>query len=105
MTYGRTVCNKLKEIRQEIANQNNIEYETSECHFTGECQGTCPKCDAELQYIENEINKRNHMGKVATIAGLSLGVAMAFSSCLKGDPEPPPTGIFPPVESVYQENN
>jgi len=106
MTYGRTVCNKLKEIRQQVADQNNIEYSTSDCHFTGECQGTCPKCDAELQYIENELNKRNHLGKVAAIAGLSLSIATTFSACLAGDldnQEPPLTGDMP-VKSVYFNN-
>jgi len=106
MTYGRTVCNKLKEIRQQVADQNNIEYSTSDCHFTGECQGTCPKCDAELQYIENELNKRNHLGKVAAIAGLSLSIAATFSACLAGDldnQEPPMTGDMP-VKSVYFNN-
>jgi len=91
MTYGRSVCNKLKEIRRQIADQNDIKYETSECHFDGECQGTCPKCDAELRYIENEINKRKHLGRVATFAGISLGIAATFSSCIpEGDPMPPP---------------
>ena len=104
MTYGRAVCNKLKEIRQQVANQNDIEYSTSECHFTGECQGTCPKCDAELRYIENELHKRNHLGKVAAIAGLSLGIATTFSACLTGDPEPPLTGIMPPTESICNSN-
>ena len=100
MTYGRTVCNKLKEIRQEIADKNNIEYATSECHFHGECQGTCPKCEAELRYIENELNKRKHLGKVATIAGISFGIAATFSACLAGEPPPPPppTEGLPPVE-------
>ena len=104
MTYGRTVCNKLKEIRQQVADQNNIEYSTSECHFTGECQGTCPKCDAELRYIENELSKRKHLGKVATIAGLSLGIAATFSACnrpIEGDPVP--TGLFPPsIDCIYE---
>ena len=104
MTYGRTVCNKLKEIRQQVADQNNIEYSTSECHFTGECQGTCPKCDAELRYIENELSKRKHLGKVAAIAGLSLGIATTFSACLTGDPEPPLAGDMPLTESIYNSN-
>lgn len=85
MTRGKKVCNVLKEIRQEIADKNFIEYTTSECHFDGECQGTCPKCEAELKYLENELHKRKQLGKVATIAGIStisLGMSMTtFSSC------------------------
>jgi hypothetical protein len=100
MTYGRKVCNTLKEIRQQIAEKNEIEYTTSECHFEGECQGTCSKCDAELHYIENELHKRKHFGKAATVAGIALGMAMPFSGCLKGDPKPPTEGL-PRPDSTY----
>jgi hypothetical protein len=84
MTKGREICNALKDIRQQIADKNEIEYATTECHFEGECQGTCPKCEAELQYIENEINRRKKFGKTASIAGISLGVAMTLSACAGG---------------------
>ena len=105
MNYGKKVCNTLKEIRQTIADQNNIEYDTTECHFEGECQGTCPKCDAELQYLEREINKRKHIGKVAAIAGISLGIATTFGACLKGDPEPTSIyGDIAPTECVSENN-
>ena len=57
MTRGKQTCKILKEIRQQIADRNDIEYITSECHFQGECKGTCPKCEAELQYLENELSK------------------------------------------------
>ena len=81
MTRGKKTCKILKEIRQEIADKNEIEYTTSECHFEGECLGTCPKCEAELKYIENELNRRKQLGKAATIAGISLGIAGTFSAC------------------------
>ena len=93
MTHGKEVCKTLKGIRQEIADKNEIAYTTSECHFDGECTGTCPKCEAELKYIENELHKRKQLGKVASIAGIatvSLGMAVmsatTFSSCVKGKP-------------------
>jgi len=81
MTRGKKVCKILKEIRQQIAEKNDIEYVTSECHFQGECQGTCPKCEAEVRYLENELNRRKQLGKAVAIAGISLGVAGAFSAC------------------------
>jgi len=81
MTRGKRTCKILKEIRQEIADKNEIAYTSSECHFEGECQGTCPKCEAELKYIENELHKRTRLGKTATIAGISLGIAGTFSAC------------------------
>ena len=81
MTRGKRTCKILKEIRQQIADNNDIEYVTSECHFQGECTGTCPKCEAEVKYLENELNKRKQLGKAVAIAGISLGIAGSFSAC------------------------
>jgi TonB family protein len=81
MTRGKKVCKILKEIRQQIADKNEIAYVTSECHFRGECKGTCPKCEAEVRYLENELNKRKQLGKAATIAGISLGIVSSFAAC------------------------
>ena len=87
MTRGRKVCNTLKEIRRQIAQKNEIEYSAAECRFEGECRGTCPKCEAELKYIENELHKRRLAGKAATVAGISLGIAGAFSACNAPQPQ------------------
>ncbi|MCL2328900.1 MAG: energy transducer TonB [Bacteroidetes bacterium] len=81
MTRGKRTCKILKEIRQQIAEKNDIEYITSECTFQGECKGTCPKCEEEVRYLENELRKRQQLGKVVTIAGISLGVAGSFAAC------------------------
>ena len=81
MTRGKKTCKILKEIRREIAKQNDIEYITQECGFKGECKGTCPKCEAELRYLENELRKRRQLGKAVTIAGISLGMAGALAAC------------------------
>ena len=81
MTRGKKTCKILKEIRRQIAEKNEIEYITAECHFQGECRGTCPKCEAELQYLENELFKRRQLGKAVAVAGISLGIASTFSAC------------------------
>ena len=99
MTHGRKICNTLKEIRRQIADKNEIEYTTSECHFEGECEGTCPKCDAELRYIENELHKRKNFGKAAAVAGIALGMAMPFTGC-EGKPKPL-EGDPMPIDSTY----
>lgn len=44
MARGRYICNTLKAIRKQIADANGIDYSPEECHFNGECKGTCPKC-------------------------------------------------------------
>ena len=95
MTYGKEVCNALKDIRQQIADKNEIEFTTTECRSEEECQGTCPKCEAEVKFLETELHKRKQLGKVVSVAGIatvSLGMAVAsmttFSSCVKGDLPP-----------------
>jgi TonB family protein len=80
MNRGKQTCRILKEIRQQIADQNDIAYITSECHFQGECKGTCPKCEEELRYLETELQKRRQLGKAATIVGISLGIAGTFAA-------------------------
>lgn len=76
---GRYTCNELKKIRKQIADANGIEYELSECHYEGECSGTCTKCESELRYIENELISRQRSGKSVVLAGLAAGVTL-FSS-------------------------
>ena len=49
--------------------------EIEECTFKGECRGTCPKCEAEMRYLENALADRLRIGKVATVAGIALGLA------------------------------
>ena len=40
-----------------IAKKHNIPgYEFKECGYTGECNGTCPACDKELQDLTNKVN-------------------------------------------------
>lgn len=68
---GKNKCKILKEIRQQIADANDIPYVTTECRYQGNCQGTCPKCEAELVYLEKELQKRKNMGKAIVVAGLA----------------------------------
>ena len=82
MRRGRRICDTLKEIRQRIADANDIDYAPSECHHEGECAGTCPKCESEVQYLERELSRRQRMGRAVMVAGLGMGLA-ALSSCGK----------------------
>ena len=72
---GKAKCKALKEIRQKIAEENDIEYVVSECTYQGECKGTCPRCEAELRYLEKELERRKKIGKAVVIAGVGLGIA------------------------------
>jgi len=80
MARGKQTCKILKEIRRQIAEANDIEFVTSECRYKGDCPGTCPKCEAEVRYLEQQLLKRQLMGKAVVLAGLSAGM-IAFSGC------------------------
>ena len=81
MSKGKQTCKILKEIRKQIAEENDIELITSECTHKGDCRGTCPKCEAEVRYLERELEKRQRLGKAAIFAGMTLGTAITAASC------------------------
>lgn len=69
---GKQKCDLLKKIRKEIAEKNNIVYLTSECDFEGNCLGTCPKCDAEIRYLDMEIKRKIQLGEDVFLTGITL---------------------------------
>lgn len=75
MNPGKNICNELKAVRKRIAEENDIPLEIKECSYKGQCSGTCPKCESEVRYLEHALAERMRMGKVATIAGLALGLS------------------------------
>lgn len=84
---GKSKCRILKQIRQEIAKRNEIEFVTSECKFQGECTGTCPKCEAEVRYLEQELSKRRQAGKAVVVAGIAAALVMSGSGCAPSQPQ------------------
>lgn len=70
MVRGKQTCKILKEIRRQIAEANDIEYVTSECRYKGDCLGTCPKCEAEVHYLEQQLRARSLAGKAVALAGI-----------------------------------
>ena len=81
MAKGKQTCKILKEIRKQIAAENDIELVVSECTYQGDCLGTCPKCESEVRYLERELEKRQRLGKAAVFAGISLGTLLAATAC------------------------
>ena len=83
---GKQKCKILKEIRQKIADENDIPYVTRECTHKGECRGTCPSCESELRYLERELAARQSLGKRVAVAALCAGLAFSSVGCdLKSD--------------------
>lgn len=74
MKRGKQTCRILKEIRRQIAEANDIAFITAECQYKGDCPGTCPKCEAEVCYLEQELAHRRMTGKLVTLAGISAGM-------------------------------
>lgn len=96
---GKNICSQLKEIRRRVADENNIPLEQHECTYEGDCDGTCPRCEAEVKYLEQELHRRMTLGKVAAVAGVAM--TMALASCTEGKVEgdPMPTeGIVGPEQ-------
>ncbi len=83
MARGKQTCKILKEIRRQIAEANGIEFATSECRYKGDCLGTCPKCEAEVRYLEQQLRARSIAGKAVALAGISaasLAILMPIST-------------------------
>ncbi len=120
MARGKQTCKILKEIRRQIAEANGIEFATSECRYKGDCLGTCPKCEAEVHYLEQQLRARSLAGKAIVLAGVSAGMIL-MSGCsgtptnnssytLHGEPVAPidqievtdtiDEGELPPVEDT-----
>ena len=88
MAKGKQTCKILKEIRKQIAAENDIKLVIEECTYKGDCLGTCPKCEAEVRYLERELEKRQRLGKAAVVAGLSVGLLGASQVALAQQPDP-----------------
>ena len=80
MVKGKSICKVLKTIRKQVADANDIKYEPRECHHQGECRGTCPACEAEVKYIERQLDIRRLLGKAVAVVGISAGLAV-LTSC------------------------
>ncbi len=54
---------------------------TEECRYKGDCKGTCPKCESELRYLEQQLEKRRSLGKKVTVSALALGLTASVAGC------------------------
>ena len=92
MAKGKQTCKILKEIRKQIAAENDIKLDIEESAYQGDCLGTCPKCEAEVRYLERELEKRQRLGKAAIFAGMTIGTAITAAGC--GPLAPTPNGMM-----------
>ena len=79
---GKIKCELLKSIRCKIAKENGLSYALSECTFQGECKGTCPKCEAELKKLSEDLHKLRQAGKRVAVAGIATAmIAASVAGC------------------------
>jgi len=102
---GKDKCRILKQIRQQIADANDIEYITRECTYQGDCRGTCPKCEAELRYLEEQLELRRNRGKKAVIAAVAAGIMLTTTTaCDFSSDSSDPAGA-PPAEEILESTS
>lgn len=99
MSRGKDICKELKAVRRRIADENDIPLEIPKCTYKGPCAGTCPRCEWELRQLELALADRIRLGKVATVAGLALGLSIGANA--QSDVPQIETGT--PVDSTHQE--
>ena len=80
MEKGKRTCNVLKEVRLQIAKANEIKYEPHECHHEGPCAGTCPACEAEVKYLEQQLQIRRMLGRAVMLTGIAAGLS-SLTAC------------------------
>ena len=102
MNNGKEKCKALKQIRKQIADNNDIKYVVEECKHKGNCKGTCPKCEAEVRYLERELEKRRALGQKVALAGVSVGIAATFSAC---SPMDVVYALADPIANIFDGGN
>ena len=85
---GKNICAALKQVRKRVADTNGIVYAPKECHFEGDCNGTCPVCEAEVRYLEHQLSLLRKAGKAATVMGVAVGMTMV-AGCKSGNANAP----------------
>lgn len=107
MKRGKQTCRILKEIRRQIAEANDIEFITSECQYQGDCLGTCPKCETEVRYLEQQLKRKRMAGKAITILGISAGVMTmnAQNSNIDSTQKQSPTDIIEIISTEASGTN
>ena len=101
MTKGKSTCKLLKSIRQQIADANGISYQPKECHHKGDCAGTCPACEEEIRYLEQELKARKGNGFGMKVAGIAAGIcATVMPMTAAAQAVKPDSTANPPVQTT-----
>ena len=97
---GKQKCRILREIRRKIATEYDIPLVTEECRYQGDCRGTCPKCESELRYLEEQLEKRRAIGKKVTVSAMAVGLLATAGGCRQQIVET--EGLIPNTETTEE---
>ena len=103
MNKSKITCETLKAIRKQVADANGIVYTPAKCDFEGVCAGTCPACESEREYIENQLSLKRKTGNIVKIAGLvtSLTTLAPLASVAQEMNSPEPTETISLLSEEY----
>ena len=62
-TVGRKKCEVLRKIRESLVDANDLDVEIVECYRIGDCSGTCPACEAEMEQIAEQLGDKAMNGE------------------------------------------
>ncbi|MBE6326705.1 MAG: energy transducer TonB [Bacteroidales bacterium] len=99
MNHGKPICDTLKSIRKQIADANDIPYAPIKCALEEDCLGTCPTCESEMRYIEDQLNIRKMAGKAVKIVGLATVMTLASCNDVQHS-QPQPSGENNAVDTI-----
>lgn len=101
MDKGKEKCEILKAIRAYVAEKYCLDYTPSECNHWGKCSGTCPKCDAELEYLQKQLEKKG-ITDITNDSKLSEMVEKYLSNSANDvDNEEMVIGVLKPLDDIY----
>ena len=103
MDKSKITCETLKAIRKQVADANGIVYTPAKCDFEGVCTGTCPACESEREYIEDQLSLKRKAGNIVKIAGLvtSLTTLAPLATVAQEMNAPEPTEQISLLDEEY----
>ncbi len=58
MNKGKRKCEQMRSIRRAVAEKYGLQYDPEPCTYEDDCPGTCPKCDAELNDLQRQLDEK-----------------------------------------------
>ena len=57
---GRETCRYLKTLKRKFVKKHPLKYEEKTCTYSGECMGTCRRCDWDSENLWEKVYDKNH---------------------------------------------